>query len=74
MRHTFRCLSVGLVAGLTLFGLALAARADVVAPSAQTAVEGNTNNAFPFNIAAFDFPSERYQQVFDASEFGGPRS
>ncbi len=46
--------------------------ADIVVPSAQALVEGNSNNGFPFNLAAFSRTSQRYQQVYSASEFSGP--
>ncbi len=46
--------------------------ADIVVPTAQALVEGNGNNAFPFNITLFGSSSQRYQQVYRASEFPGP--
>jgi hypothetical protein len=47
------------------------ARADllIVAPNAQAAAEGNSNNGFPFNLSPFGVSSQRYQQVYAASEF-----
>lgn len=47
------------------------ARADeiVVVPNNLAAVEGNSNNGFPFNISFFGIPSQRYQQVYAASQF-----
>lgn len=52
------------------------AQAEVVIPNALNAVEGNGNNAFPFDIdnpffdsIGLDIESMRYQQVYDASEF-----
>jgi len=50
---------------------AVQAWANVIVPSAQTSVEGNSNNGFPFNIAAFGLSSQRYQQVYGSSEFSG---
>ncbi len=41
----------------------------VVVPNSLAAAEGNSNNAFPFNIDRFGHASMRYQQVFDSSEF-----
>src|SRR5437879_5848047 len=41
----------------------------VVVPFAQTATEGNSNNGYPFNITAFGLSSQRYQQVYGASDF-----
>ena len=41
------------------------AAADAIVPASLAAVEGNTNNIYPFN-----FGSMRYQQVYAASEFG----
>ena len=43
---------------------------SIVVPNSLEFIEGNTNNAAPFNIALFGLPSMRYQQVFDASQFG----
>jgi len=74
--------------GVTVLGLALTAglatttgpaRAGViVVPNAQTATEGNDDNGYPFNIANFGLNSQRYQQVYNASDFlaafgGGPK-
>jgi hypothetical protein len=42
----------------------------VVVPGAETSVEGNDNNGFPFNIATFfGLITQRYQQVYNASGF-----
>lgn len=38
----------------------------IVAPGAAAAVEGDSNNCFPFTCGA-----QRYQQVYDSSIFGG---
>jgi hypothetical protein len=40
----------------------------VVPPSGVGA--GNGNNGFPFNIGAFGFSAQRYEQVYGASDFG----
>jgi len=45
------------------------ASATVVVPNAQTAVEGNANNSFPFNCLLLT-PSMRYQQVYLGPEVG----
>jgi hypothetical protein len=42
--------------------------AVVVVPNAQTSVEGNQQNAWPFNCVGFG--SQRYQQVYRGSEVG----
>ena len=42
----------------------------VVIPNAQTSVEGNEANAFPFGRTAASNEPYRYQQVFNASGFG----
>jgi hypothetical protein len=42
----------------------------IVSPSADTSVEGNRDNGFPFNLAFFGFSSERYEQVYESSDFG----
>ena len=53
---------------LALLGLAGPSfGATIVVPNNRATVEGNADNGFPFNIGA---NSMRYQQVFDASEFG----
>ncbi len=43
---------------------------SVVVPNNLATVEGNSNNAFPFNIGGF-FPSMRYQQVYARTQFPG---
>lgn len=43
----------------------------VVAPNSARTIEGDINNSFPFNIANVNFSSQRYQQVYAASQFGG---
>jgi hypothetical protein len=45
--------------------------ADTIVPSAVGSIEGNANNGFPFNIGEFGITSQRYQQVYVASEFSG---
>ena len=42
-------------------------RADAIVPGAFAAVDGNTNNVFPFGASTNGF---RYQQVYAAAEFG----
>lgn len=49
-----------------LIGASAAVASPVVVPGALVNVEGNSNNCFPFACGA-----QRYQQVFDASTFGG---
>jgi hypothetical protein len=60
-----------LVVAILALGAAQAS-ANVIVPSAETSVEGSTNNGFPFNITAFGQTSQRYQQVYSSSEFSGP--
>lgn len=43
----------------------------IVVPNSAAGVEGNVDNAFPFSITDAGSPSQRYQQVFAASQFGG---
>jgi len=59
------------VLGLVALGLAQsgAHAQTVVVPSGNTSVEGNSNNGFPFNLIGFGLSSQRYQQVYDKSEF-----
>src|SRR4051794_805772 len=44
--------------------------ATVVVPAAQTAVEGNSNEGFPFNCSRFSAFSMRTQQVYAGSAVG----
>jgi hypothetical protein len=68
-----RCLMIGLSSLLALASSPNAIAAAIVSPSAQTSVEGDINNNFPFNIPAFSLSSQRYEQVYRATEFGsGP--
>jgi hypothetical protein len=63
---------VALVALLAAFAVAptpTQAATNVVVPNAQAATEGNSGNAFPFSPATFSVSSQRYQQVFAASQF-----
>ena len=65
-------LRVALCVVLLWFGMASAwAQTAVVVPGANTNVEGNTDNGYPYNIAAFGFTAQRYQQIYAASEFAG---
>ena len=57
-----------MAAGIALS--ATAASADIVVPGDLADMEANEGNSFPFNIAMSGFDSQRYQQVYDASEFG----
>jgi hypothetical protein len=41
----------------------------VVVPNSAANTEGNNNNSFPFNLTDIGFPNQRYQQLFDASQF-----
>ena len=43
----------------------------VVVPNSARTTEGNANNSYPFNITPFGLPSQRYQQLYAASQFGG---
>jgi hypothetical protein len=62
-----------IVVGISAFAfLALcagSATADVVIQSPNVPVPGNSNNGFPFNISDFGLSSQRYQQVYAASDF-----
>lgn len=68
MRKRLWLLALGVMIFVTC--MAGAARADLfVVPNSLANVEGNTNNAYPFNIGQFNLTSQRYQQVYGASEF-----
>jgi len=43
----------------------------VVVPNSARTTEGDINNSYPFNITEFGLSSQRYQQVYAASQFGG---
>jgi len=61
-----RTASIALVA---VAGLSFSASGQqIVVPNALAAVEGGTSNSFPFS--AFTPVSQRYQQVYAASDFG----
>src|SRR5262249_32209613 len=48
-----------------------ASTASTVIPNANTNVEGDFSNGFPFHISAFSLPSMRYQQIYASSQFTG---
>ena len=43
----------------------------VVVPNGNAMVEGNSNNGYPFDLGQTGLTSQRYQQVYAASQFGG---
>jgi hypothetical protein len=43
----------------------------VVVPNSATTTEGNSNNSYPFDLTEAGLSSQRYQQVYAASQFGG---
>ena len=43
----------------------------IVVPNSARTIEGDINNSYPFNITEFGLSSQRYQQVYAASQFGG---
>jgi hypothetical protein len=64
---------IAFVGALMLVGAINPAHAivpTVVAPNSARTTEGDYDNAWPFNRG--DFGSQRYQQVYAASQFGGP--
>src|SRR5437868_15519003 len=70
-RFWFGCKTTVIVTAATLAAISpRIALADVISPSAETSVEGNYNNGFPFNLGFFGIASMRYEQVYAASEFG----
>jgi hypothetical protein len=61
-----------LLGALLLLGAIKPAHAivpTVVVPNSARTTEGNSNNAYPFNIGPSQ--SQRYQQLYAASQFGG---
>src|SRR4030095_3707437 len=71
-RHFFSLLTFVVVAFLTV--VPRAAYATIVVPNSLAAIEGNSDNTFPFGFEANTAPvflaSQRYQQVYSSSEFG----
>jgi hypothetical protein len=68
----FTSAATALAAALFLSLIAAPAPAQqIVVPGGQSAAEGNTNNAFPFDIAGAA-NSMRYQQVYGSGAFGTP--
>jgi hypothetical protein len=43
----------------------------VVVPNSAAMTEGNSNNSYPFDLAEGGLSSQRYQQLYAASQFGG---
>jgi hypothetical protein len=65
---------LALLGALLLLGAINPAHAivpTVVVPNSAATTEGDLNNSFPFNIAIIGLPSQRYQQLYAASQFGG---
>src|SRR5438067_233489 len=61
-----------IVSLIAAFGVAPAptqAATNIVVPNSKAAVEGNSDNGFPLNLAHFGLTSQRYQQVYGASQF-----
>jgi hypothetical protein len=69
----YRLLVMPLAAGVLLLCTGVQA-ITITTPNGQTAAEGNNNNSYPFNLGPFAafVPSgtQRYQQIYSASEFG----
>ncbi len=66
------------VPGSILLACTLAAplfAAPIVAPNSAATADGNSNNVYPFSPGWFqDAPTNRYQQVYAANQFGSPGS
>jgi hypothetical protein len=59
----------------TALAAASASAQSIVVPRVLQAVEGASNICFPFDLGDYSYNSQRYQQVYAASEFadaGGP--
>src|SRR4051812_35126037 len=41
----------------------------IVVPNSLASLEGNSHNAWPFDIGEFPLSSQRYQQVYASSQF-----
>jgi hypothetical protein len=65
---------LALLGALVLLGAidpAHAINPDVVVPNSARTVEGNINNGYPFDLTQTGLSSQRYQQVYAASQFPG---
>jgi hypothetical protein len=71
MSHRSRGYVLAAIMGIASILAAGVASANTVVPNSLAAVEGNSNNGFPFNLGPFGEASQRYQQVYDASQFSG---
>lgn len=63
-----------LLGALLLLGVispAYAITPDIVVPNSLRNTEGNSNNGYPFDLAQTGLSSQRYQQVYAASQFSG---
>jgi len=63
-----------LLGALLLLGVispAYAITPDIVVPNSLSNTEGNSNNGYPFDLAETGLSSQRYQQVYAASQFSG---
>ena len=58
-----------LVSAFTLNFAVTSLAVSVVSPNGQAAAEGNTQNLFPFSSSSSGLSSQRYQQVYNASDF-----
>jgi hypothetical protein len=67
-KSLYRGLAALLAAGVLLLG-AGAQATTVVSPNGQAAVEGDGNNYYPFGTGGVGVHSQRYQQVYLASDF-----
>jgi hypothetical protein len=64
--------SMALVIG-ALFFSGYARAVSIVVPNSSADTETGDNNSFPFSIGYAGFNSQRYQQVYDASQFAAAR-
>ena len=65
---------LALLGALLLLGAINPAHAitpTVVVPNGNAMVEGNSNNGYPFDLGQAGLSSQRYQQVYAASQFSG---
>ena len=65
---------LALLGALLLLGAINPAHAivpTVVVPNSAGTTEGNSNNGYPFDLGQTGLTSQRYQQLYAASQFGG---
>ena len=61
---------LSVLGALLSFSAAISQAGLIVVPNSLASVEGNGNNSYPFGINGLSASTQRYQQVYAASQFG----